>query len=62
MKLVTVYKINLNKEEIENLRNVSHMCESFPSKEFAKLPEYVQRALNDIYSGIDTLLDEMIEE
>ena len=62
MKIVTVYKFDLDEEEIDNLRNVSDMCESFPSEEFAKLPKHLQKALNDIYAGIDTLLSEMAEE
>ena len=62
MKLVTVYKFDLDEEEIESLRNVSDMCESFPSEEYAKLPKHLQKALSDIYSGIDTLFSEMVEE
>lgn len=62
MKLVTVYKFDLDEEEIESLRNVSDMCESFPSEEYAKLPKHLQKALSDIYAGIDTLFGEMVEE
>ena len=61
MKLITVYKLAFDEDEIDDLRNVSDLCESFPSEEFAKLPKHLQKAMNDIYAGINTLLDEMAE-
>ena len=56
-KKVTLTKLVLTEEEHDMLTDVTYWIENLGSKTFDSLPEKVQDALNEIFGGIEVILE-----
>ena len=56
-KKVTLTKLVLTEEEHDMLTDVAYWIENLGSETFDSMPEKVQDALNEIFGGIEVILE-----